>query len=93
MIITLVWTNNYRRNHVLESVLEIWTVEAGLLDTNITALWIAGGFTEVLSVLLTQPRAVSLVCLVIYIIGITYKLIKMHLGTYVREDPVFLKYK
>ena len=35
----------------------------------------------------------SLVCLVIYIIGITYKLIKMHLGTYVREDPVFLKYK
>ena len=35
----------------------------------------------------------SLVCLVIYIIGITYKLIKMHMGTYVREDPVFLKYK
>ena len=35
----------------------------------------------------------SLVCLVIYIIGITYKLIKMHLGTYVREDPVFLRYK
>merc|ERR1711973_328043 len=35
----------------------------------------------------------SLICLVIYIIGITYKLIKMHLGTYVREEPVFLKYK
>lgn len=69
MIITLVWTNNYRRNHVLESVLEIWTVEAGLLDTNITALWIAGGLTEVLSVLLTQPRAVSLVCLVILIMS------------------------
>ena len=49
MIITLVWTNNYRRNHVLESVLEIWAVEAGLPDTNITALWIAGGLTEVLS--------------------------------------------
>ena len=62
MIITLVWTNNYRRNHVLESVLEIWTVEAGLLDTNITALWIAGGHTEVLSVM-------SLVCLVILIMS------------------------
>jgi uncharacterized membrane protein YqjE len=36
---------------------------------------------------------VSLVVLVIYIIGITYKLIKIQLGTYVEEEPVFLKYK
>eukprot|EP00090_Calanus_glacialis_P032285 TRINITY_DN5350_c0_g1_i1.p1 TRINITY_DN5350_c0_g1~~TRINITY_DN5350_c0_g1_i1.p1 ORF type:complete len:169 (-),score=33.73 TRINITY_DN5350_c0_g1_i1:223-675(-) len=35
----------------------------------------------------------SLVVLVIYIIGITYKLIKIQLGTYVEEEPVFLKYK
>jgi len=35
----------------------------------------------------------TLVCTVIYIIGITYKLIKIHKGTYVEEEPIFLKYK
>ena len=35
----------------------------------------------------------SLVVLVIYIIGISYKLCKIYRGSYVEEDPVFLKYK
>ena len=35
----------------------------------------------------------SLVILVLYILGITWKLVKIHRGTYVEEEPVFLKYK
>jgi len=35
----------------------------------------------------------TLICLVIYIFGISYKLIKIHKGTYVEEEPIFLKYK
>ncbi|XP_023330603.1 uncharacterized protein LOC111702999 [Eurytemora carolleeae] len=35
----------------------------------------------------------TLICFIIYIIGITYKLIKIHKGTYVEEEPIFLKYK
>ena len=35
----------------------------------------------------------SLVILVFYIFGMSWKLFKIHLGTYVEEEPVFLKYK
>ena len=35
----------------------------------------------------------SLIILVFYIIGISWKLFKIHRGTYVEEEPVFLKYK
>jgi hypothetical protein len=35
----------------------------------------------------------SLVCCVLYCIGIGYKIFKIYKGTYVEEEPVFLKYK
>merc|ERR1712241_798929 len=35
----------------------------------------------------------SLVVLFFYIIGISWKLFKIHRGVYVEEEPVFLKYK
>jgi len=35
----------------------------------------------------------SLVILVLYTIGISWKLFKIHRGVYVEEEPVFLKYK
>jgi len=35
----------------------------------------------------------SLVILVFYIIGISWKLWKIHRGVYTEEEPVFLKYK
>jgi len=35
----------------------------------------------------------SLVILVFYIFGISWKLWKIHRGVYVEEEPVFLKYK
>ena len=35
----------------------------------------------------------SLVILFFYIVGISWKLFKIHRGVYVEEDPVFLKYK
>ena len=34
-----------------------------------------------------------LVVLFFYILGMSYKLYKIHHGTYVEEEPVFLKYK
>lgn len=33
------------------------------------------------------------VCCVLYCIGIGYKIVKIIKGTYVEEEPVFLKYK
>ena len=36
---------------------------------------------------------ISLVCAVIYCIGIGYKIFKIVKGTYQEEEPVFLKYK
>lgn len=36
---------------------------------------------------------VSLVCGIVYCIGIGYKIFKIVKGTYVEEEPVFLKYK
>ena len=33
------------------------------------------------------------VVLIIYAVGIGYKLVKIHKGEYVREDPIYLKYK
>jgi hypothetical protein len=36
---------------------------------------------------------ISLVCTIIYCIGIGYKIVKIIKGTYVEEEPVFLKYK
>ena len=59
---------------------------AHVLGMRILLFWDPNKFLSIVGI-------ASLVCLVIYIIGITYKLIKMHLGTYVREDPVFLRYK
>ena len=35
----------------------------------------------------------SLIILVFYIFGISWKLFKIHRGTYVEEEPVFYKYK
>ena len=35
----------------------------------------------------------SLIILFFYIIGISWKLFKIHRGVYVEEEPVFLKYK
>ena len=35
----------------------------------------------------------SLIVLFFYIIGISWKLFKIHRGVYVEEEPVFLKYK
>ena len=35
----------------------------------------------------------SLVVLMFYILGISWKLYKIHIGVYVEEEPVFLKYK
>jgi len=35
----------------------------------------------------------SLVILIIYAVGIAYKLVKIHKGEYIREDPIYLKYK
>ena len=34
-----------------------------------------------------------LICTIIYCIGIGYKIFKIFKGTYVEEEPVFLKYK
>ena len=34
-----------------------------------------------------------LVCCIIYCIGIGYKIVKIIKGTYVEEEPVFMKYK
>jgi hypothetical protein len=34
-----------------------------------------------------------LVCCILYCIGIAYKIFKIFKGTYVEEEPVFLKYK
>lgn len=34
-----------------------------------------------------------LVCCILYCIGISYKIYKIWKGTYVEEEPVFLKYK
>ena len=34
-----------------------------------------------------------LVCTIIYCIGISYKIFRIFKGTYVEEEPVFLKYK
>ena len=31
--------------------------------------------------------------MIIYAVGIGYKLVKIHRGEYVREDPIYLKYK
>ena len=40
-----------------------------------------------------SPGITSLIILFFYIIGISWKLFKIHRGTYVEEEPVFLKYK
>ena len=34
-----------------------------------------------------------IVCCILYCIGISYKIIKIIKGTYVEEEPVYLKYK
>ena len=34
-----------------------------------------------------------LVCVILYLIGIAWKIFKVYKGTYVEEEPVFLKYK
>jgi len=44
------------------------------------------GLSQILGILF-------LVCCIIYCIGISYKIYKICQGTYVEEEPVFLKYK
>jgi len=44
------------------------------------------GLSEILGLLF-------LVCCILYCIGISYKIYKICKGTYVEEEPVFLKYK
>ena len=51
-------------------------------------------FDQILFFSLGQILGVaSLIILVFYIFGISWKLFKIHRGTYVEEEPVFYKYK
>ena len=35
----------------------------------------------------------SLVVMIVYVIGIGWKLVKIYKGEYVKEEPIYLKYK
>ena len=78
-----------------QSTTEEWLVEEP--ETGVSLGQILGKASNfalrVQNIISSIAGLASLVILVFYIVGISWKLFKIHRGVYVEEEPVFLKYK